>query len=477
MITAQMFWARAVVAGDMVGPDAPAREFYRMLEAYYLNNGLYDSTQQMLYENGIWTPGMKALRNPAKRTVEFHVTHIWPGSLDKALQVVTLNDRIRAPIKQVWKWSNWGVKKQLAARWFALFGDWFCKVATSTDASGKVNRVFLQNIKPELVTDFEEDERGNVISIRLDIPYQPPKDGFTLPSARTYTEIWTREEYRLYIHVREPGAPVSTLGDPVRVTALSEFGIDFVPFVHSSFMDLGDKRGTGVFTLALDKIDEANRMTTRLHQMIFRYNKPTVAILANGTDAAGRPLPPPKVAGSVNDLANEKDEDVKSFPGTSKMEYLVPPLNYAAHLDIINAQMRELEEDLPELSYYRQKELGSSISGKAVRLLLSQAVDRTLEARGNLELGLVRADKMALTMGVNAGIFKRIGIYERGDFEHEFAEREVIPFTVQESADTLATEVTAGVPLALAAKRRGWNQSDIEELRITTENKTAEAVK
>lgn len=461
-----MLSTRLEIAAALTGPDAPARDFYRMLEAYYFNNGLYDSTQQQLYENGIWTPGMKPLRNPAKRTVEFHVTHIWPGNLDHALPILTDNQRIIEPLKQVWKWSNWGVKKQLASRWFALFGDWFCKVATLTDTSGKVSRVFLQNIKPELVTDFEEDERGNVVYMRLDIPYT---SGVNQTSGKMYTEIWTRTEYTLYIHNREAGAAVASMGEPVRIAALSDFGIDFVPFVHAAFMDLGDKRGVGVFTLALDKIDEANRMTTRLHQMIFRYGKPTVAVLANGTDAAGRPLPPPKVGGSAGGMADEKDDDVKSFPGTSRMEYLVPNLNYAAHLDIINAQMRELEEDLPELSYYRQKELGSSISGKAVRLLLSQAVDRTIEARANLEVALERADKMALTMAVTAGLFKRIGKYEAGDFEHTFAEREVIPFSAQESADTMAAEVGAGVPVALAARRQGWPEEQLKELSDATE--------
>jgi hypothetical protein len=447
-----------LITGLQGAPQAPARDFYRMLEAYYLNNGLYDATMQAMFENGIWTPGMKALRNPAKRTVEFHVTHIWPGTLDNALPIVTTNNRIVEPINQVWKWSNWGVKKQLAARWFALFGDWFCKVATSTDAAGNVTRVFLQNIKPELVTDFEEDERGHVTFMRLDIPHNGGV------GKKMYTEIWTQAGYTLYIHDREPGAEIKYLGQAVRSAALADFGIDFVPFVHSSFVDMGEKRGVGVFTLALDKIDEANRMTTRLHQIIFRYNKPTVAILANGTDASGRPMSPPKVGGKDDGDAEEHDDDVKSFPGSSKMEYLVPNLNYAAHLDAINAQMRELEEDLPELSYYRQRELGSSISGKAVRLLLSQAADRTIEARGNIEAALGRADAMALTIGANGGLFKGIGVYEHGDFDHSFAEREVIPFTMQEAADTLLTEVQAGVPLWLAAKRRGWSEEEVKLL-------------
>jgi hypothetical protein len=460
--TPQMQWARAMLMSGLQAPDAPALDFYRMLEAYYFNNGLYDATQQMLYENGIWTAGMKALRNPAKRTVEFHVTHIWPGSIDKALPVVTANQRIITPLHKVWAWSNWGVKKQLAARWFALYGDWFCKVCTRQDSDGKVTGVYLQNIKPEVVTDFETDERGNITFIRLDIPTTDING-----NGKNHTEIWSKD-FGLRVYANSStllaGSPVKQLGPPSLSLSLSTFGIDFVPFVHASFIDMGEKRGIGVFTLALDKIDEANRMATRLHQIIFRYNRPTVAIMANGNDPSGRPLPPPKLANQQAGVAEEHDDDVKSFPGTSKMEYLVANLNYQAHLDILNAQMRELEEDLPELSYYRQKELGSSISGRAVRLLLSQAVDRTIEARSNIEQALIRADMMALTIGAVAGLWKDIGNFEHGDFEHLFAEREVIPFSQQEQAETISMEVSAGVPLVTSARRRGWTETELERM-------------
>lgn len=462
--SAQMKVLRAQMWMDLRASDASPLDVYRMLEAYYLNNGLYERTQQELFEHGIWTAGMKSLRNPARRTVEFHVTHVWPGALEKALPVLAENVRMLAPLRQVWGWSNWGVKKQLAVRWFALYGDWFCKVAASTDAHGRVKRVFLQNIKPELVSDFEVDERGNIIFIRLDIPLgRHGGEG----RRQMHTEIWTREEFRLYLHNLEPGAAETRLGPVQTLRKLADFGIDFVPFVHAPFIDWGEQRGLGVFTLALDKIDEANRMATRLHQMIFRYNRPTVAIMANATDASGRPLPPPRfdAADGADPAENAMpDEDIRSFPGNSKMEFLVPNLNYSAHLEAINAQMRELEEDLPELAYYRQREMGASISGKAVRLLLAQAVDRTLEARGNIETALVKADKMALTMGSRAGLFGAIGSYEQGDFEHSFAEREVVPFSTQEQAETLRTEVQAGVPLVLSARRRGWSAKELAEL-------------
>ena len=72
---------------------------------------------------------------------------------------------------------------------------------------------------------------------------------------------------------------------------------------------------------------------------------------------------------------------------------------------------------------------------------------------------------MALTLGSRAGLFGSIGTYEQGDFEHTFAEREVIPFSGMEQAETLRTEVQAGVPLHLAARRRGWSEKEVQELQ------------
>lgn len=448
--------------------------FYRMLEAYYLNNGLYEAIRPELFANSISTAGIKGFRNPARRAVEFHVTHTWPGSLEKAFPLQTENPRIPAALRKIWQWSNWEVKKQVAVRWFALFGDWFCKVASATNAQGEVKRVYLQNIKPEYVTAFESDERGNLTTIRLDIP-RTAESGllglYPTSGSPTYTEIWDLAiGYRAYTHNKAPNTPERLLGIPSQRRSLDEFGIDFIPFTHAPFVDFGEPRGLGVFTPCLDKIDEVNRMATRLHQLIFRFNKPTLAILANGTDAYGRPLPPPRLSSSANE-SNPLEDDALSLPGTSKVEVLVPQLNYAAHLNAIEAQMRELEEDLPELAYYRYRDVGANISGRAVRLLLSQAVNRTLEARANLESAFVKANKMALSIGNNAGLFGGrggVGKYEDGDLEHGFLEREVIPTTPEEEANTLSVEVNAGVPLRLAAERRGWQQADLRALDALT---------
>ena len=455
--TPQLYQMRAELISQLREQNASPADWYRMLEAYYMNNGLYEEMQAWMYENAIWTPAMKPLRNPANRVVEFHVSHIWPGNLDKALPIVAKNKKIIEPIQKVWAWSNWARKKQLATRWYAMTGDWFCKVATRSNTDGKVERVFHQNIKPEVVTDFDVDERGFVTFIRLDIP----QDGGVM-----HTEVWDKVfGYRLWTHKRNAGEKLELLGDPIATRPLGAFGIDFIPFVHTPFIDVGEKRGVGVFVFALDKIDEANRMATRLHQLIFRFNKPTTAVMANANDANGRPLPPPKLSNQTSDnKSDEHDDDIRTFPGMSKMEYLVAPINYEAHLKAIDAQMRELEEDLPELAYYRLRDLGANISGRAVRTLLSNAIDRVIESRGNIEDALARANMMALTIGSKAGLFGDIGAYENGDFDHTFAERDVISLSAFEDAEIIKAETGSNIPLVTAVRRRGWSEAEIKQM-------------
>ena len=447
------------------------RELYELLEAYYENNGLYDYMSYTMHASAIWKEALKSLRNPAGRVTEFYPMHLWPGTLPEALPIVTDNQRIVEAIQQVWKWSNWAANKQLAARWLALYGDMFIKVAQSDD----LGQVYFQLIEPEYVTSFDKDHRDFLTYIRVDIPRtQREADG----SLRhyTYTEVWDKPavSFRAWEHERGPDDSVEQLGRPILERVLAPgngpdfVGVDFVPFVHAKFRDIGDERGVGAFTLSLDKIDEVNRKATRLAQMIFRYNKALFALRANGVDASGRPLPAPRIGGATGDAGAGDtielgDDRLLRLPGTSELQSLVPPVDYQAHLDALKADLDELEQDLPELTYYRLRETGN-LSGRALQLLLAPAIKKAEEARGNAEAALIRANEMALSIGANAGIFSGIGAYESGDFEHHFQKRDVLPISDIEQAEESKLYVEMGVPLKTALRRQGWSEADLEQL-------------
>lgn len=465
------WWSYATVSLTRNEKAAPWREQYRALRAYYLNNGLYELLYRMLAAVEGKEAAMRPLRNPAFRVVEFYAAKLWPGTLPEALPIEfpkqKENPELKAAIEQLWQWSNWNVEKQTCARWFANYGDMFIKVA----AKGQpVDRVFMQNIEPEHVTDFDADERGYLTYVRMDIPRTRRGDDGKL-QAYTHTEVWTKENYRLWEHDKGDATPIDQLGKPTEESPLTAFGIDFVPVVWVPFRSIGDERGVGAFTLQLDKIDEVNRQATRLSQMLYRYNKALWLALANDKDTAGRPLPAPRVGGPSPEPGRMgklevEDDAVIGMPGYSSLQSLVPAINYRDALGVLQAQESELEADLPELAYYRLRDKGD-LSGRAIRSLLGDAIDRLNEARGNGEAGIIRAQQMGLTMGAAANLekFRDIGTYANGDFEHKFAERDPFPLGDNERAETAKMMTDGGFPLITAARFAGFSESELVQLQ------------
>lgn len=462
--TSISYWLQTQGLYNIPNAEATWADWYRIFEMYYYNNGLYDRVQQALYDQAIWTPGMKPLRNPVHRLVEFYVAKIWPGVLPDALQIVTDNEEIIDPIHQLWVWSNWSQKKQLAVRHLAMLGDFFIRVATHEPFPGVVDRVYLQLIKPHYVTEVKDDERGYTIYIRLDIPLIR-KEG-RRKTNYIHTEVWdkARNSVTIWEHTKPANTEIPDLGEPLSQAAITDSGIDFVPFVQAKFQDVGEERGACAFLHALDKIDEANRQATRLHQMLFRYNKPIFALQANGIDSYNRPLPPPTLGDGTSSIVSVGDDDLLPLPGNASIAAMVPQLNYADALAILNEMLHEVKSDLPELVYYHIQELGGELSGRALRLMMSAAVDRVLEVRANAEAALLRAQQMALTLGKNYGLFSNIGNYETGELNHTFAPRDVIPLDDLELAEEVVRLMDAEVPQATALRRVGWSEDELKQL-------------
>jgi len=465
--TAQTFWQKTTLMASLAtNPSALPADFEDMLEAYYMSNGLYDAIQAYMGENDIWTPGMQSIYNPAHRAVEFHVSHLWPGPLDRAFRIISDNQKAKDAIMQVWKWSNWESKKQLAARWYAEFGTMFIKVAINKTKT----QVRQQVIKSRFVTDFECDSSDFITYIRIDVQ-KTRLNKVGQPESYYRTEVWDKAKnyYRVYEHRYTRNTPLSQLGNPVEDIQISKFGINFIPIVHAKFKDIGEPRGLGVFTHVLDKIDEANRIATRLHEIAFRFNRAYIGVSANDKDASGRPLPAPRLVDkdnnpitSADDLS--RDQSMVLLPGMAKMEMMVPNINFAGHLAELTDQMDEIKQDLPELRYFDIRQ-PSNISTDTMRMMLSGAIDRVIDARGSAYSALIRANEIALTLGKANGIkgFSDIGEYEDGAFAHAFAEQEVLSLTQKERAEGVKISVDSGMDILFAMKQHGYSEAEIKE--------------
>jgi hypothetical protein len=473
-----VYTSLAAYLGD---EERHAREMYRLLDAYYEANGLYDRLHLALTHVNGDTEALRPLRNPANRAVEFYAAKLWPE-----MTLHAENEAIVAPIEQVWTWSNWTARKQVAARWFALHGDLFLKVVRSADrARGDSGRVYFQLIRAEYVTDFDVDERGYLVYIRLDVPItrRQTGDGRERDAERrlTWTEVWDKagDSYRVWEHDQPEDTPLERLGTPKEALAMTaDLAIDFLPFVWAPFRDIGQQRGVGCFTHCLDKIDEANRVATRLHQMQFRHAGGVWALEADLVDALGRPIPPPTIGkdakGDDGAVVLGQERLVK-LPGGWHLKPLVPQIQYEAALKILEAHMQELEWDLPELAYYRLRE-SSELSGRAIRLLLTDLVDKATEARGNAVAALVRANQMALTIGARAGIpaFAGVGEYEAGALDHEIELPDVIPLSEIERLEALGLKRDVlALPTVRLQKEAGYTDEEIADIATEREAERA----
>lgn len=430
-------------SGYKVNEVTGEASLWKQLMDYYQQNGLYDDLMEAAYYLDTWHDAMKPLRNPANRSVEFFVAKLMPGVLPDALPIVTENESIIEPIQSVWEWSNLNEKKPSVLRHYSIYGNIFLHPVSSEDGT----RVYLQFLDPMYLTDFTKDDSGNMLTARVDIP----QDG-----SKWWTEYWTTEGCWMWENSMNPSTRIEDLGDPVYSASLSEFGIDFCPFVHVQFRNIGEKWGWGAFQHCLDKIDEANRMATRLHQMIFRYNKPLWALTSNAVDSMNRPVPAPRIGGSNSDKLEIEDDTLVRLPGVSTLTPLIPNVNYAALAAVLDGQMAEIEKDLPELRYYELSKQ-NNLSGIAIRLLLNDAIDRAEEARANFEAGLIRAESMALTMGSYLGIFSGIG----NDNAHSYQQREIFPVSKTEKAATLLVLKNAGVTGEGAMRMAGYTDDEV----------------
>lgn len=465
--------------------ELPAADLYRLLRLFALNNGLYEELARSNVVLGRATAQIKAIRNPVPAALDFWAAKLWPDPL----VVVSENEAIIAPIEQVWQWSNWSSRRRTAARWCALYGEYFIKV----QADQQKGRVWFELLEPMYVTDFEEDPRGYLTFVRLDIP--KVDDTREVRRVWTHTETWSSDEqaYRRWETDGDAsGRRIRDLGTPAEEAALSVFGIDFVPFVRTPFSDVGEKRGIGAVQLAIEAIVEADISATNLHAMLYQDAEGAWVLKSVGVDANGRPLPPPSVGSATADGSSGRQSDntiqvgKRSFwrlGGNQELQSVVPDIDYPGALTILQDHDEQLERLIPALSYTRISELsGADLSGRAIRYKLSGVVDQVLGVRTTALEKLAQADMMALTLGQAnriPGFEQGIGTFEGGELAHEFEVHEVIPLGENEQAETetllaqaFGQWTTAGLPMAEALRRAGYTE---EEATRLVDMATAEA--
>jgi hypothetical protein len=475
--------------------ELPYASLYGLLKTLYLSTGAYDDLANARVILGRNAPQMKSIRNPIAPVVGAWGSKLYPSPIT----VKTTNAAIVDPLARVWKWSNWRAKQSTFAKFVALYGEAFHKV----QADPIKGRVWWEYLEPMYVTEWEEDPRGYLTYIRVDI-LRSDEDGPTR-TTRTHTEVWDGDEQTYRRWETEGDAcqrALKDLGAPVEEIPFETFGIDFVPFVRTPFADIGEKRAIGAVQLALESIFEADLSATNLHGMLYVDGDGAWVATAAGTDASGRPVPPLRVATAEptfdafgrqtsNGTGTQADGSItvgkRSFwrlPPGYDLKSVVADINYAAALAILQDHDEHLERLIPALAYARISELsGGDLSGRAIRFKLTPFVDQVTEVRATALEKLAQADAMALTLGKVNGIdgFSDLGDFDQGDFEHEFEEQEIIPIGDYEAAQTEVLEAqayaawtAAGFPDVEALHRLKYTKTEAARIvRLATQDAEA----
>jgi hypothetical protein len=476
--------------------ELPPAALYAVLRLFDLSNGLYDDLSRANVAIGRATAQVRAIRNPVPAVCDAWAAKLWP----EPLTLVTENAAIVAPIEQIYRWSNWRASRPKVARWTALYGESWIHV----QADPLLGRVWYEYLEPAYVTSFEEDARGYVQEVRVDIPKTVDADDAeyaTTSTTRTHTEVWSAADqlYRRWETDGDAcGRKLSDLGTPAETESLSAFGIDFVPFVRIPFSDSGEARGIGAVQRALEAVSEADLSATNLHAMVYQDAEGAWVVTANGTDAAGRPIPPMQVAAAQptydalgrqtgNGTGVQSDGSItvgkRSFwrlPGGYALQSVVPNIDFAGALAILQDHDTVLERLMPALAYARISEMsGGDLSGRAIRFKLTPFIDQVTGVRATALEKLEQADMMALTLGRVNGLpgFDGLGSFDDGSFAHDFEPVDIIPLSDLEEAQAeaqraqaYATWETAGLPMVENLIRAGYTKQEATRLvRLATQ--------
>jgi len=467
-------------ANAAITTSVPRRNMYSLMQSYYFNNALYDTLSRQLSALNTPMAAIKGLRNPAFRVVEFYPLNVWPGVLpeDSTLKIVTEptdNKQLIDGIHGVWEESDWSTNKELFVRFMAMYGDGILKIAQDP----VTRKSFIQVINALYLTAMEKNYKNQVTKIRMDTPQVDDfiVDDLQITNTVIHTEIWSLPEdsYRLWIHTKGYEASIRDLGKPnVSHSIKGEFGIEFLPFIHCPLFSVGETYGVGSYFLQLDKIDEINQMATRLNHMLYRYNKAFLAISSNSVDKDGRPLPAPNI-GTVrggSSVIEVDGESMITLPGMSKLDSMVPDIDWQGHVNSITAQLDDLKSDLPEMKYY-DLSANAAANARAAFFTMSPAIQKLKLARGAAESALIRADRMALYLD---GLYNVKGAvkYESPNdpaTRHKFELRDYMQLSRidSEEADLAHVNVmnakkTVGVDTKTLLKEMGYDDKEIADI-------------
>jgi hypothetical protein len=420
---------------------------------------------------------VRNIYNPSYRLASFWRQHLMGGQLDpaagdgttvpSALPIITANDDLRPAIAQVWRWSNWQIKKGVFSLRGASLGD----VALQVVDDRLRNKVYLQVIHPGIIQDVTLDPFGNVKGYVIQEKRTHPQTGRDV----IYTEIAERDGDLVVYRTLADGAPYAWNGE--QSEWVEPYG--FVPMVLVQHNDVGMEWGWSELHPGLSKIREIDDIASKLGDQIRKaVDSPWLFAGVGKADSS------PTITGADSSTTRPEPgrEEVPALYAkdpNAKAQALVAPLDMVAVCGHISSLLAELERDYPELQMDIWSAAGDS-SGKALRIARQRVAGKVNERRPTYDDALVRAQQMALAIGGYRSLpgFEGLdlGSYGAGKLDHHIGQRPVFEVDPLDDLETegvfwtnAKTAKEAGLPLTTFLMEQGWDEERMKRLMASPE--------
>lgn len=510
------FWSRAMYAirtGAMAAtrafsdPGQTERELtqaelvarYNLRWAYY-QNSMFDRAvkgwedykrRYNLYRN------IRLPYNPTFRLTEFYTGKVYPGLLSRdglplpdGIPLAfpfskNTQEALQVAVAQIWQWSNWQAKKALEVRHGAALGDAFVEIIDDLEH----RKVYLDIVWPGKVCEVVQDSAGNVKSYVI---------------AYMVRDKETRQTYQYRKEVDGQAFRYFKDGEPFDYGqgAIVENPYGFAPAVWCKHLDMGEERGEPANFSSLPKVDELNNLISHVHDQIHKVIGAPLVFFGSGP--INNLLSTTKRGSSADEFdpttaAQLEQEKVRLLKGPSDghVEKLAGDLDLAGTIQYAQGLVEEIEQDHPELVFYKELRGMSQLTGPAAERLVGDVAGKIVEAQAMYDLANIKAFQMAVAIAgfrAKSGAWGQLNSqqakflpydlmsYERGDLTMELMPRPILTSTLKEKAEERqafwngigAAVQQAGVPVQVALRDAGWSEGQLLELTNTQARKIQE---
>lgn len=387
--------------------------------------------------------------NPIRQIIEAY-SGIYPGEFGKDVCIADdyngepIDENLQDYIGQIWRQSNLDTTKANLLEWGPNLGTVGIRISAQDDPDPLRRRILITFDHPSRITDYDEDDQGNVTRVLLRYKMKLRKDlGDTNPRDVDVEELWTKDKFsRKYNGVEQ-------LSAEQQVNALG-----FCPYIILQHRNRGARWGEHAYAGSETIIHSINHLIARQDKSVDRHIFPKWFVAAGGQ--------PPKNV----DVGEESVAYCKMNPEspTPIFSPLVAALNQSDTMAFWDAIIELMREKQPEMLINYVK-LISGVSGETLARVLQPAEKRIKDARAAYDHAMKRALQIGLSWGIVLGMWD-LGTgtgtadaadraFLQGLENFDFDDRPVLPQTVydklnDQKLDTVAR--TQGIADAVALK-------------------------